>query len=61
LARYKIHQVAEQLSTSTSTIKRLERSGRLPPPARTVSGHRVYSDRDVKQLEDILYPRRGDA
>lgn len=49
----KIGVVAELTGMSTKTIRFYEDSGLVPPPARTVSGHRVYGPETTDRLRFI--------
>lgn len=46
---YTIGQAAQQLGVSTDTLRRWESEGRTRP-ARTLKGHRRYTDEDIDAL-----------
>ena len=46
-----IHEVAEQTGLSAHTLRYYERAGLLLPIERAPSGHRRYSDGDVKAIQ----------
>lgn len=46
---YTIGQAAQQLGVSTDTLRRWESEGRIHP-ARTLKGHRRYTDEDIDAL-----------
>jgi DNA-binding transcriptional MerR regulator len=49
-----IQQVAERTGLSIDTLRYYERIGLLEPIARTSSGHRRYTQRDVAWIELLL-------
>jgi len=51
-----IGELARAAGVNIQTVRFYEREGLLPPPARTASGYRDYSQRD---LERILFIRRN--
>lgn len=48
--RYRINWVSEQTGISEATLRAWERRYRVPEPARTPSGYRVYSVNDVEKV-----------
>lgn len=48
-----IGKAAEQGGVNVQTIRYYERRGLLPPPARSVSGYRKYSDDAIRRLRFI--------
>ncbi len=50
---YRIGQATEMLGLSPDTLRYYEKRGLLPAVARTSSGLRVYSDRDISRLRFI--------
>jgi DNA-binding transcriptional MerR regulator len=48
--RYRINWVSEQTGISEATLRAWERRYRVPEPARTPSGYRVYSVSDVQKV-----------
>lgn len=52
--RYRIGQLAQRVGVSTKAIRFYEQRGILPEPARTDSGYRWYSERDVDRLQFVL-------
>jgi len=53
MATYKIGQVSEKLGLSVDTLRYYEKSGLLPPVARSGSGVRVYDEKDLSRLKFI--------
>lgn len=52
-----IREMAERLGVHPDTLKRLEKSGKIPKPRRIAKGQlewRVYSNEDVTRLKKIL-------
>ena len=56
--RLKIGQVAEKTGLTPKTIRYYEEIELLPPPPRTESGYRMYSENDVRRLLFITKARR---
>jgi DNA-binding transcriptional MerR regulator len=55
----RVSDVARRLHISASWLRRLERAGRVPAPARDLNGHRRYTDADVHRLKlTLVNPRR---
>jgi DNA-binding transcriptional MerR regulator len=52
-ASLQIGQVAQKTGLSVDAIRFYEKSGLLPPPARTQGGYRLYEGREVADLEFI--------
>jgi excisionase family DNA binding protein len=52
----RINEVAKQLGVSADLLRRLERTGVLPPARRDRSGHRRFNESEIEQLRKILYP-----
>jgi DNA-binding transcriptional MerR regulator len=57
----RIHGAAQRLGVSSETIRRWERIGLIAPAARTVTGHRVYTDDDLEAVRRIAVPERQHA
>jgi len=51
----RINGAAKELDVSADWLRRLERAGRIPPARRDLNGHRRYSQKDIKQLRDVLF------
>ena len=49
----KIGQMAELAGCTVKAVRFYEARGLLPPPARTPSGYRLYTERDLKRLQFI--------
>lgn len=49
----RIGEVADRTGTPVDTLRYYERLGLLPPPARTASNYRAYSDAHVERLHFI--------
>jgi methanogenic corrinoid protein MtbC1 len=61
-----IHQVALRTGVPTVTLRAWERRYRVPRPARTAAGYRLYAERDVQDVirlqkykRDGIEPRQG--
>ncbi len=55
---YKIGAVVNELGISADTLRYYEKFGLIPGVARTVSGIRQYSDRDISRLKFIKRAQR---
>ena len=55
-----IGQVAKATGISAKTIRYYEEAGVVPPPERSRSGYRIYSETDVRRLELIRRARALD-
>lgn len=53
---YSIGALARAAATNVETIRYYEKSGLLPPPARTASNYRVY---EQTHLDRLVFIRRG--
>ena len=51
---YRAHEFAELAGVTVRTLHHYDRIGLLKPNRRTESGYRVYSDRDLARLEQIV-------
>ncbi len=49
---YRPHQFAALVGVHVKTLQRWDREGRLVP-ARTISGHRFYTDADLRSLRGL--------
>lgn len=49
----KIGQLAKLAGCTVKAVRFYEAQGLLPPPARSPSGYRLYTERDLKRLEFI--------
>jgi len=49
---YKISEVAREVNMSIGTLRLWERQGKINP-ARTASGHRVFTQRDLDKIRDL--------
>ena len=54
---FSIGQVAKATGIKVPTIRFYEQEGLLPPPSRTESNRRMYSDADVRRLTFIRHTR----
>jgi DNA-binding transcriptional MerR regulator len=50
---WRIEQVAARTGLTKRTLRYYEEIGLLAPPTRTEGGYRLYSERDIQQLERI--------
>src|SRR5688500_11964633 len=50
---YRVHEFAELAGVTVKALRHYDRLGLLKP-ARTGSGHRVYADKDLERLEQIV-------
>jgi DNA-binding transcriptional MerR regulator len=55
----RIREIATELRVSTTWLRRLERAGLVPPPARDRNGHRRYGPEDLVRLRRLIYVRGG--
>lgn len=53
-ARFPIRELARRTGVNASTLRAWETRHRLIVPARTESGHRLYSERDVRRVRRLL-------
>ena len=53
MGRLKIGQLADLAGCTIKAVRFYEASGLLPPPARSPSGYRLYTERDLKRLQFI--------
>ncbi len=51
---WRIGELARKLELNPKTIRYYEEAGLLPPPARTGSGYRVYTQQDADRLAFVL-------
>ncbi|MBI3455464.1 MAG: MerR family transcriptional regulator [Candidatus Rokubacteria bacterium] len=51
----RIRELARQLGCSPEWLKRLERTGSIPPASRDLRGHRRYGPEDVERIRAILF------
>ncbi|PLS69061.1 MAG: heavy metal-responsive transcriptional regulator [Cyanobacteria bacterium M5B4] len=49
-----VKEVAQRLHLNPQTLYFYERIGMIPPPHRTPSGYRLYTEADVERLEFIM-------
>ena len=49
-----IGELAKRMGLNPKTIRYYEEAGLLPPPARTTSGYRLYTERDAERLAFIV-------
>jgi MerR family copper efflux transcriptional regulator len=50
---WRIGELGRRTGVNPKTIRYYEEAGLLPPPSRTESGYRIYSEADVAQVEFI--------
>ena len=48
---YQVKEVLERVGISRTTLYKWEGRGKIPTPKRNVSGYRVYSESEVRQIE----------
>lgn len=53
-ARYPIREVSRLTGVNAVTLRAWQRRYGLVQPARTDKGHRLYSEQDIRQIEEIL-------
>ena len=51
---YQPHEFAKRAGVTIRTLHHYDRLGLLKPSGRTVAGYRLYTDRDMVQLEQIV-------
>jgi MerR HTH family regulatory protein len=56
----RVSEVARALLISPTFLRRLERSGRIPPARRDLNGHRRYTDEDLDRLRRLILGPSGD-
>lgn len=57
MANYKIDDVAKLVGLTKRTIRYYEEIGLLFPPERTDGGYRVYSNKHIERLKEIISTR----
>ncbi|MBT9098011.1 DNA (cytosine-5-)-methyltransferase [Methylovulum psychrotolerans] len=50
---YSVSEVADMLGTTTETLRRWDKSGKLTPVRHPINNYRVYTARDLAQFEKI--------
>lgn len=53
-ARFRIHTIAEATGLSTATLRAWERRYGIPEPTRGESGYRLYTERDLEQVQRMV-------
>ena len=48
---YQVREVLKRVGISRNTLYNWEKRSRIPVPKRNVSGYRVYTEDEVKQIE----------
>jgi len=51
---YRAHQFAELAGITVRTLHHYDRLGLLKPKRRTAAGYRLYEDRDLERLEQVV-------
>ncbi|MFC1990017.1 MerR family DNA-binding transcriptional regulator [Chloroflexota bacterium] len=51
---YSIGEVAKMLRVSNGSLRTYEKQGLIPKPQRRPTGHREYTDEDVKAIQEFL-------
>ena len=54
MKRYRPHEFARRAGVTVRTLHHYDRLGLLCPSGRGEAGHRLYTDRDLLRLEQIL-------
>ncbi|WP_276354443.1 MerR family transcriptional regulator [Cohnella caldifontis] len=54
---YKIEDVAKECGLTKRAIRYYEEIGLLPPPERSAGGYRLYSDKHIERLKQIINAR----
>lgn len=52
----RIADAADALGISAKTLRRYERAGIIPTPARDRNGWRIFSPDEVREIARVLYP-----
>ncbi len=52
---YKVKELADLAGVSVRALHHYDRIGLLRPESVTPSGYRLYSDRDLQRLQQILF------
>ena len=53
----KIGELARLAGCTVKAVRFYEAQGLLPPPARSRSGYRLYTERDLRRLQFIQRPK----
>lgn len=56
---HRISEVAQKHGLSRSTLLYYDRIGLLPPSGRTSAGYRVYTEKDIRRLEQVCHFRQA--
>lgn len=51
---FKIGEVSKKLEVSVTSLRKWEKSGLIPKPHRTPTGHRIYGHRDIEEIKKHL-------
>ncbi len=51
---YRAHEFAELAGITVRTLHHYDRLGLLKPKRRTAAGYRLYEDRDLERLEQVV-------
>ncbi len=50
-------QLCKELDVKYHRLDYLIRSGYIPEPKRLASGHRVFTDEEIKKIKEVLFER----
>jgi DNA-binding transcriptional MerR regulator len=54
---YKIEDVARECGITKRSIRYYEEIGLIPPPERSAGGYRLYSDRHIERIKQVINAR----
>ena len=57
----RVNEVARVLGCSESFLRRAEQRGKIPKAKRDINHWRVYDDKDIKLLINLLSPTGGNG
>ncbi|HHX65110.1 MAG TPA: MerR family transcriptional regulator [Chloroflexi bacterium] len=61
MSRYTVRQVADMAGVSVRTLHHYDRIGLLEPAARTAAGYRLYDEKSLLRLQQILFFKELDV
>jgi DNA-binding transcriptional MerR regulator len=57
----RVAELCKRLEISADWLKRLERTGTIPPARRDLNGHRRYGEDDLERLRELLLRRKNEG
>ena len=52
----RVNEAARELGISEAWLRRAEERGRIPKARRDINGWRIYTEEDVANLREVLFP-----